>query len=64
MNDDNTNEDNLLQCLLIDVQGLKLRIKQLRDRNPLFKFYNYNTETLLKNHCLSKKYFEQMGYVL
>ncbi|MDB5142030.1 MAG: hypothetical protein JWQ66_743 [Mucilaginibacter sp.] len=62
MNDDNTNEGNLLQCLLMDVQGLKSRIKQLRNRNPLFKFYK--TETLLKKYCLSKKYFEQMGYVL
>jgi hypothetical protein len=61
MNDDNTNEGNLLQCLLIDIQGLKLRIKQLRDKDPLFKFYK--TKTLLKKYCLSKKYLEQMGYV-
>jgi hypothetical protein len=48
------NKENELQCLLMDIQGLKSRIMNLNVKFPLYKFEPHNT--LLKNMCLSKSY--------
>jgi len=50
-----TTENNVLFCLLLDIKSLDDRVQELNNRNPAFDKIPINT--LLKERCLSVRYF-------